>query len=268
VTGDEIAVLPAEYGSDVGALIQSGFSAGQIGEAMRAARRIPGDSAIRYLPPVTRPAKIICAGLNYADHTRESAYEQPDYPTLFLRVATSLVGHDGPMVRPLASDTLDFEGELAVVLGKGGKHIPRERALEHVFGYSVFNDGSVREYQFKSPQWTVGKNFDSTGGFGPVLVTADALPPGAAGLMLQTRLNGQVVQSASTSDMLYDVASLIAITSEAITLEPGDVIVAGTPSGIGWARNPRLIMRHGDVCEVSIEKIGTLVNRVEDEVRG
>ncbi|MCY1216633.1 putative protein YisK [compost metagenome] len=134
-----------------------------------------------------------------------------------------------------------------------------------MFGYSIFNDGSVREYQFKSPQWTVGKNFDATGGFGPVVVTADELPPGAVGLRLETRLNGQVVQSASTSDMLYDVASLISIISEAITLEPGDVIVAGTPSGIGWARKPQLLMRHGDVCEVSIEGIGTLSNPIMDE---
>ncbi|AQV98217.1 5-oxopent-3-ene-1,2,5-tricarboxylate decarboxylase [Cupriavidus necator] len=267
LTDRGIAVLPQTYGADAGALIQAGLSVAQIEQLLGQATVVPDDDTIQYLPPVGRPPKIICVGLNYADHTKESPYEQPDYPTLFFRVATSLVGHGGPIVRPLASDTLDFEGELAVVLGKGGKHIARDSALEHVFGYSVFNDGSVREYQFKSPQWTVGKNFDSTGAFGPVLVTADELPPGAAGLLLQTRLNGQIVQSASTSDMLYDVASLIAITSEAITLEPGDVIVAGTPSGIGWARNPKLIMRDGDVCEVSIEGIGTLRNRVEDEVR-
>ncbi|WP_432261445.1 fumarylacetoacetate hydrolase family protein [Cupriavidus sp. TMH.W2] len=267
LTDRGIALLPQTYGGDAGALIQAGLSPAQIEPLLGQATVVPDDDTIQYLPPVGRPPKIICVGLNYADHTKESPYEQPDYPTLFFRVATSLVGHGGPIVRPLASDTLDFEGELAVVLGKGGKHIARDNALEHVFGYSVFNDGSVREYQFKSPQWTVGKNFDSTGAFGPVLVTADELPPGAAGLLLQTRLNGQVVQSASTSDMLYDVASLIAMTSEAITLEPGDVIVAGTPSGIGWARDPKLIMRDGDVCEVSIEGIATLRNRVEDEVR-
>jgi 2-keto-4-pentenoate hydratase/2-oxohepta-3-ene-1,7-dioic acid hydratase in catechol pathway len=181
-------------------------------------------------------------------------------------VATSLIGNGAVLERPLCSDSLDFEGELAVVLGSGGRHIAKERALDCVFGYSVFNDGSVREYQFKSPQWTVGKNFDRTGAFGPYVVTADELPAGAKGLLLQTRLNGEVVQSANTDDMIYDVASLISIISEAITLQAGDVIVAGTPSGIGWAREPKLLMRHGDVVEVSIEKVGVLTNPVRDEL--
>lgn len=222
---------------------------------------------LTFLPPLARPPKIICIGLNYADHTKESKYEQPDYPTIFFRVATSLVGHDQPMVRPTVTDSegLDFEGEIAAVLGKGGRHISKADALECVAGYALFNDGSVREYQFKSPQWTVGKNFDGTGAFGPDLVTADELPAGAKGLRLETRLNGQVVQSASTDDMVFDVASLISIISQAITLEPGDVIVTGTPSGIGWARTPKLLMKHGDVCEVSVEGIGTLRNPIADE---
>ncbi|HWK60012.1 MAG TPA: fumarylacetoacetate hydrolase family protein [Eoetvoesiella sp.] len=219
----------------------------------------------KFLPPLARPTKIICAGLNYADHTKESKYEQPDYPTLFFRVHTSLVGHNAPIVRPKLSDSLDFEGEVAVILGKGGRYIKPEDALDCVAGYAVFNDGSVREYQFKSPQWTVGKNFDGTGGFGPDMVTADELPAGAKGLKLETRLNGKVVQSADTSDMIFDVASLISITSEAITLEAGDVIVSGTPAGIGWARNPKLLMKHGDICEVSVEKLGTLRNPIVDE---
>jgi 2-keto-4-pentenoate hydratase/2-oxohepta-3-ene-1,7-dioic acid hydratase in catechol pathway len=222
-------------------------------------------ATVTFLPPILKPPKIICVGLNYADHTTESPYEQPDYPTLFLRVSTSLIGHGAALERPLCSDSLDFEGELAVVLGGGGRHISKDRALECVFGYSVFNDGSVRDYQFKSPQWTVGKNFDRTGAFGPYVVTADELPAGAKGLLLQTRLNGAVVQSANTDDMIHDVASLISTISEAITLQAGDVIVAGTPSGIGWARDPKLLMRHGDVVEVSIERIGTLVNPVRDE---
>lgn len=219
------------------------------------------------LPPLSRPPKIICVGLNFADHTAESNFQQPDYPTLFFRVATSLIGHEAPMIRPRVSDSdgLDFEGEIAVVLGKGGRHINKAEALSHVAGYSVFNDGSVREYQFKTPQWTVGKNFDGTGAFGPDLVTADELPPGVKGLRLETRLNGQVVQSASTEQMVFDVATLISIISEAITLEAGDVIVSGTPSGIGWARNPKLLMKAGDVCEVTVEKIGTLRNVVADE---
>lgn len=237
-------------------------------------RAQPGQATVRtegltLLPPLARPPKIICAGLNYADHTKESKYDQPDYPTIFLRVATSLVAHGQPLVRPAVSDSegLDFEGEIAVILGKGGRHIHPEDALTCVAGYALFNDSSVREYQFKSPQWTVGKNFDGTGAFGPDLVTADELPPGVKGLRLETRLNGNLVQSASTDDMLFDVARLISIVSQAMTLEAGDVIVTGTPSGIGWARTPKLLMKHGDVCEVSVEGIGTLHNPVVDEAK-
>jgi len=230
----------------------------------KATQTVKADDA-KLLPPLSRPTKIICVGLNYADHTAESPYEQPDYPTLFLRVNTSLIGHNQPIVRPKVSDSLDYEGEVAVVLGKGGRHISKDAALDCVAGYSIFNDGSVREYQFKAPQWTVGKNFDATGGFGPDLVTADELPAGAKGLKIETRLNGNVVQSASTSDMIFDVATLISIISEAITLEAGDVIVSGTPAGIGWARDPKLLMRDGDVCEVTVEKLGTLRNPIVDE---
>lgn len=226
-----------------------------------------GVDEVKYLPLLVRPPKIVCVGLNYTDHTKESKYEQPDYPTFFLRVSTSLTAHRGPIVRPAISDSLDFEGELAVVIGRGGKNISRDKALEHVAGYSIFNDGSVREYQVKSPQWTVGKNFDSTGAFGPWLVTADELPAGAKGLLLQTKVNGVVMQSANTSDMIHDVAGQISVLSEAITLEPGDVFVAGTPAGIGWARDPKVILRAGDTVEVSIERIGTLVNTVVDEIR-
>lgn len=224
---------------------------------------------ITYLPPLSRPPKIICVGLNYADHTKESNFVQPDYPTLFLRVNTSLVAHAEPMIRPAVEDSegLDFEGEIAAVIGKSGRHIALADALSHVAGYSLFNDGSVREYQFKTPQWTVGKNFDATGAFGPDLVTADELPAGAKGLRLETILNGQVVQSVSTDEMVFDVATVISIVSQAITLEPGDVIVTGTPSGIGWARSPKLLMKAGDVCEVRVEGIGTLRNVIEDEAR-
>ncbi|WP_414444822.1 fumarylacetoacetate hydrolase family protein [Burkholderia sp. 22PA0106] len=222
---------------------------------------------LEWLPPLQRPPKILCVGLNFADHTKESNYDQPSYPTLFLRVNTSLVAHEQPMIRPAVADSegLDFEGEIAVVLGKGGRHIAREQALDCVAGYALFNDGSVREYQFKTPQWTVGKNFDATGAFGPDLITPDELPSGVKGLQLETRVNGAVVQSASTDDMVFDVASLISIISEAITLEPGDVIVSGTPSGIGWARTPKLLMKAGDVCEVSVEGMGTLRNVIADE---
>lgn len=224
-------------------------------------------AGLQLLPPLQRPPKILCVGLNFADHTKESNYDQPTYPTLFLRVHTSLVAHDQPMIRPSVTDSegLDYEGEIAVVIGRGGRHIAKDAALDHVAGYALFNDGSVREYQFKTPQWTVGKNFDATGAFGPDLITPDELPAGVKGLLLQTRVNGEIVQSASTDDMVFDVASLISIISEAITLEPGDVIVAGTPSGIGWARTPKLLMKAGDVCEVSVEGMGTLRNVIADE---
>lgn len=219
-------------------------------------------SEVRFLAPVARPGKILCVGLNYRDHTSESGFEQPDYPTLFTRFGTSLTAHEAPLLHSGLSDTLDYEGELVAVIGRGGRHIASADALDHVLGYSVFNDGSVREYQFKTPQWTMGKNFDATGAFGPFLVTADELPPGARGLQLETRLNGQVVQSANTRDMVFDVATLIVTISQAITLEAGDLIVAGTPAGIGHAREPRLYMRPGDTCEVEIEGIGLLRNRV------
>ena len=218
-----------------------------------------------YLPLMRKPGKIICVGLNYADHTKESPYAQPDYPTIFPRFNTSLTAHNKPLVRPKISDTLDYEGEMAVVLKSGGRHIPKDKALDHVVGYALFNEGSVRDYQFKSPQWTVGKNFDDTGAFGPDLVTADELPEGGKGLLLQTRVNGRVVQSANTSDMLFDVATIIATLSAAFTLEAGDVIVSGTPAGVGFGMNPKVYLKPGDVVEVSIEGIGKLVNPVVDE---
>ena len=267
VQADGVYPLPTAVATDVGQLIRKQAEGASLASLVAVLEAPVAESDIRYLPPVPQPSKIICVGLNYADHTKESPYEQPDYPTLFIRLTTSLTAHGAPIVRPLCSDSLDYEGELAVIIGRGGKHISKERALEHVFGYSVFNDGSVREYQFKSPQWTVGKTFDKTGGFGPAVVTAEDLPAGAKGLMLETRLNGETVQKANTSDMLFDVPTLINVISEAITLNPGDVIVAGTPAGIGWARTPKLLMRHGDVCEVSIERVGTLRNPIADETK-
>ena len=195
----------------------------------------------------------------------ESGFKQPDYPTLFSRFNSSLIGDKAPIIRPLVSVQLDFEGEMVAVIGKGGRHISHADALDHVIAYSIFNDASIRDYQFKSPQWTVGKNFDDTGAFGPVLVTAEELPPGAKGLKLQTRLNGVVVQEASTSDMVFDVATLIATISEAITLKSGDVIVTGTPSGVGLGRKPPLFMKAGDLVEVEIEGIGVLTNPIVDE---
>jgi acylpyruvate hydrolase len=220
-------------------------------------------AAVELLAPVGRPPKIICVGLNYRDHTAESGFQQPDYPTMFSRFNTSVIPHGAPLMHTHLSDTLDFEGELVLVIGKRGRNIRKDVALAHVLAYSIFNDASVRAYQFKSPQWMMGKNFDGTGAFGPWLVTADELPPGARGLLLETRLNGQTVQSANTNDMVFDIETLIATISEGITLEPGDLIVSGTPSGIGHARTPPLYMQPGDVCEIQIEGIGLLRNPVQ-----
>ena len=219
-------------------------------------------AAITCLPPLARSRKIVCVGLNYREHSEESGFEQPDYPTLFIRFISSVVGHQQAIVHPGISDSLDFEGELVAVIGRAGKNITRADALEHVMGYSIFNDGSVREYQFKSPQWTMGKNFDASGSFGPQLVTADELPPAAAGLRIETRLNGQVVQQDNTANLVFDLPTLIEIISTAMALEPGDLIVTGTPSGVGFARDPKLFMQPGDVCEVEIEGLGILRNPI------
>ena len=256
----------ATQGADLLELLRQGPEALRAAGQALANAPILDAGAIKFLPPLPAPPKIICVGLNYADHTKESAFEQPNYPTLFSRFNTTLIGHGTAIVRPRVSEQLDYEGELAIIIGKTGRHITTARALDHVAGYSIFNDASVRDYQFKSPQWTVGKNFDSTGPFGPAFVTADELPEGGTGLHLQTRLNGEVVQSASTADMIFDVVSLITIISEAITLEVGDVIVSGTPAGIGFTRKPQLFMRSGDVCEVEIEGLGVLRNPVVNEV--
>lgn len=212
--------------------------------------------------PFPKPDKTICVGLNYREHTEEVGYEQPAYPTLFTRFASSFVAHDDAIVKPSVSDQFDFEGEMVAVIGKTGRNVSAQDALSMVAGYTLFNDVSVRDYQFRTPQWTVGKNFDGTGPIGPWFVTSDAMPLGGAGLMLETRLNGDVVQSANTSDMIFDVQSLIVILSEAFTLSPGDLIVSGTPSGIGFSRKPQLFMRSGDVVEVSLEPIGVLRNHV------
>jgi acylpyruvate hydrolase len=256
-----------DYPGDLHSLIESGPAGLVAGyERLLSGRPIDMSSVVR-LPPIPNPEKIICVGLNYLDHTSESGFVQPDYPTLFTRLNSSLVGDGSPIVRPKASEQLDYEGELVAIIGRGGRHIKRENALDYVVGYSIFNDASIRDYQFKTPQWTIGKNFDGTGAFGPVFVTADELPDGCNGLKLETRLNGTTVQSASIASMVFDVASQIEIISEAITLAPGDLLVTGTPSGVGLARKPPLWMKPGDICEVEIEGIGVLRNPIVDEVR-
>jgi 2-keto-4-pentenoate hydratase/2-oxohepta-3-ene-1,7-dioic acid hydratase in catechol pathway len=224
-------------------------------------------AGLAYLPPV-EPAKAIAVGLNYVDHAAESPYKDaPKYPVLFHRFPQSWVAHGVPLVRPRVSEQFDYEGEMVIVIGKAGRYIGKDRALDHVAGYSIFNDGSIRDYQFKSTQWMMGKNFDATGAFGPEFVTADELPEGARGLQLETRLNGQVLQNANTRDMIFDVPTLVDVCSEAMTLLPGDIIISGTPAGVGFARKPPLWMKAGDVCEVAVEGIGVLRNSVVEERR-
>ena len=222
-------------------------------------------AGIEYAPPVPRPGKIICLGLNYYDHAKEGGREKPDYPWFFFRGVTSLIAHGEAGIRPRVSERFDYEAELAVVIGKKARHLTQTNALDCVFGYSCFNDMSVRDYQKKTPQWTIGKNFDGTGGFGPVLVTADELPPGAVGLKIQSRLNGQVMQNANTTDMIWGVAETIALLTECLTLEPGDVIIMGTPAGVGQARTPPVWMKHGDTIEIDIEQVGLLSNPIRNE---
>jgi len=218
-------------------------------------------------PVVPEPGKTVCLGLNYYDHAAESGRDKPVYPWFFLRATTSLLAHGEAALLPLVSERFDWEAELAVVIGKRARHVQREDALDYVFGYACFNDMSVRDYQKRTPQWTIGKNFDRTGAFGPLLVSADELPAGGAGLRIQSRLNGETMQDANTTDMIWDVAETIALLSECLTLEPGDVIAMGTPAGVGQARTPPVWMKDGDVIEIEIEGVGLLVNRIESEVR-
>jgi acylpyruvate hydrolase len=214
------------------------------------------------LPVLPNPRKIICLGVNYIDHAKEGGNQIGDYPALFLRCATSLLANQAPLCLPRVSDKLDYEAELAVVIGRRARFVTEAQALDAVFGYACFNDATLRDYQRKTTQWSIGKNFDATGGFGPQLVTADELPPGCVGLRIQSRLNGQVMQDANTRDMAFGVARTIALLSESLTLEPGDVVVMGTPGGVGYARTPPVWMKPGDRIEVEIEGIGVLSNPV------
>ena len=222
-------------------------------------------SEIQFDTLIDRPGKIVCMGLNYADHAKEGGNARPEYPSFFMRGPSSLAAHNAPLIRPTVSDKLDYEAELAFIVGKRARNLSRENALDCIAGYSVFNDGSIRNYQRKTTQWTIGKNFDQTGGFGPCLVTPDELPPGAHGLQIQSRLNGAVMQNANTKDFLWGVAETIVLITECMTLEPGDVVITGTPAGVGYARTPPVFMKPGDICEIEVEGVGVLTNTIQDE---
>jgi len=270
VDGDQLIDLnqaQPQVPADLRAALRAGLDLHAAARAAIAgpAPRVPLAS-VRLAPLVPEPGKIVCLGLNYFDHAKEGGRDKPEYPWFFFRGASSLIAHGDAGVVPRVSAKFDYEAELALVIGQRvPRHTTQADALRHVFGYTPFNDMSVRDYQKRTPQWTIGKNFDGTGGFGPVLVTADELPPGATGLHIQGRLNGEVMQDANTSDMIFSVAETIALLAEVLTLEPGDVIVMGTPAGVGQARTPPVWMKAGDTYEVEIEQIGLLSNPITAE---
>ena len=219
---------------------------------------------ITFLPVIGNPGKILCIGINYATHVRETGRDMPTYPMIFTRFADSQTAHEQAILRPTASHKLDFEGELAVVIGKTARHVKQAEALDFVAGYACYNDGSVRDWQKHTIQLVPGKNFPQTGGFGPWLVTADEIQ-NPQDLELTTRLNGQVMQHTSTSDMIFDVCKLIEYCSTFTELAPGDVIVSGTTGGVGAFREPPVWMQPGDIVEVEISSIGILRNTIADE---
>ena len=272
VTDDKAVNLTAldnSIGSDLMNLIETGDAVSRVNSRINGATSI-AVSDITPALPVANPGKTICLGLNYTDHIKEGGYDVPEYPALFMRGTNSLMAAGAPMIRPNCSEQLDYEVELMVIIGKRGKHIAEADALNYVFAYSVFNDGSVRNYQRKTHQWTPGKNFDATGPIGPFSVTPDDLPAGAEGLKIETRVGDEILQSANTSEMLWPVARTIATISEYSTLEPGDYIAMGTPPGVGHARTPQRWLRPGETVEVEVEGIGICASPIvaESDVQG
>ena len=271
VAGDTVVDLAAAGPRLPGDLVDFLRGGAAAAEAVAAAVRDAKAAAhrplagLRFLPPVGRPGKIVCLGLNYVDHAAEGGHAKPEYPSFFLRCTTSLVAHKEAMLRPRCSTKLDYEAELVAIVGRTARHIAKADAHKVIAGYACFNDGSVRDYQRKTAQWTIGKNFDKTGGFGPWFVSADELPQGAVGLSIKSLLNGQVMQNANTRDMIFPVDETIALLTECLTLEPGDLIVMGTPSGVGYARKPPVFMKDGDTIEIDIEGVGVLSNPIKDE---
>ncbi len=274
VEGDQVVDLQAVDGKipgDLGEWLAK--NNGDIKALGAAAKGAPASArrplaGLKYALPVGKPGKIICLGLNYLEHVKEGSQRDniPKFPTIFFRGLTSMVPNGQPIIRPKVSETLDYEAELILVVGKRAKHLTPGNATSCIAGYSCGNEGSVREYQRKTTQWDMGKNFDRTGGFGPWLVTADELPDGAKGLKIESRLNGQVMQSDNTDNMMFPIVEMLVYITQGITLEPGDVIFTGTPSGVGHARKPNPVwMKNGDTVEVEIQGVGTLRNPIADE---
>ncbi len=261
-SGDGVVTLNDKIGQPN---LRAALAAGALAAMRQAAKDAKPDrklNAIEFLPVIPRPEKILCAGINYRSHAAEMSRELPKQPSMFVRFADTLVGHGGELIRPKVSDNFDFEGELAVVIGKAGLHITAERALDHVAGYTCFVDGSVRDYQKFSV--TSGKNFPGTGPLGPWLVTTDEIVDPSR-LTLTTRLNGAQVQHATTDQLIYSIPQIIAFCSDFTALAPGDVIATGTPEGVGRSRKPPLWMKPGDTLEVEIGGIGVLRARVVEE---
>ena len=265
VTGKGIVDLGRRLGnrySDLRALLER--------SGLEEARKAAGSSAdykeseVTWLPLIPNPGKIVCVGLNYEEHRQETGRDKTEQPALFLRLAESQVGHKQPILRPRESKNLDYEAEIAVVIGRAGRRISQKDSWNHIAGYSCYNDGSVRDWQRHTIQWTAGKNFASTGGFGPWMVTADEIPAGTL-LTLSCRLNGERMQHASTEQMIFKIPKLIEYISSFTTLAPGDVIVTGTPGGVGARRNPPVWMKPGDKVEIEIDKVGVLVNTIGED---
>ncbi len=266
VTDDGIVDLSSsiESVSDLKTLLEAGSLAEAADYADSRSADFPFDD-VTFLPLIPNASKVICVAVNYLAHAREAGRTIGDYPVLFHRHAQTQVGHQQPLLVPKSSEQLDFEGEIAVVLGKGGAHIEPENALDHVAGYACYNEGSVRDWQFHVHQYSMGKNFNATGGFGPWLVTTDDIPDPDA-LTVTTRLNGEQMQFGQFNDVAFNIPTLISYVSRALPWCAGDVIVTGTPGGVGFKRQPPIFLKEGDVVEVEVNLVGTLVNTVANEI--
>jgi acylpyruvate hydrolase len=274
VEGDQVVDLQAadpKVPTDLGVALTA--NNGDLKPLADIAKRAPASArrpleGLKFGLPVARPGKILCLGLNYLEHVKEGSQRDniPKFPTIFMRCLTSMVPHEQPIIRPKASEQLDYEAEMMLIIGKRAKHLTMDNATSCIAGYSCSNEGSVREFQRKTTQWDMGKNFDRTGGFGPWMVTADELPDAGKGLKIESRLNGTVMQSDNTDNMMFPVREMLVYVTQGMTLEPGDIIFTGTPSGVGHARKPNPVwMKQGDVCEIEIEGIGVLRNPIQNE---